>query len=135
MCSLTSKHIKNYVHGYKVVAKYKNKYYSPAMGTQYRNDKPIEIPEVQRRLIDSYVETILHKGSYAYQEDMVGRTAIFCDKADAKKEARYQRTNLIDHDYEIKVLSARVYNDVMIGNYGSKSIAAGCKIHFYKEIG
>lgn len=117
---------------YKIVAKKKRgtRYYSIAMGFKYPK-KAGRIPKikVQHRIGEYFSRYILNKeADEGYKDKMVGRTAGYIYKKDAENRVGWLR-NVIK-TYHILIITAKLTDGLMSGNYGTKSIIAGRHIEF-----
>ena len=117
---------------YKIVAKKKRgtRYYSIAMGFMYPKIAG-RIPKikVQHRIGEYFSRYILDKeAGEGYVGKMVGKTAGFINREDAEKRAGWLRDAIKTHD--ILIITAKLTDGLMSGNYGVKSIIAGKHIEF-----
>ncbi len=133
MCKLTKTKNDGMACGYKVVAKKDGKYYSLAMGFCYNDHKSIPTVTEQKRISTQFTDDILQVNSYAFEANMVGRTAIFGylrDAIDIYKEAcMYSKET-----YSVVIVRARIYDDLMSGEYGLSKVVGGKRIEFDDEI-
>ena len=119
--------------GYKVVAVKKStgRYYSIAMGFVYRKDGRVPVVKTQKRITKKFRDDILD--SSAFRDTMVGRTAVFEYKEDAKvvlRSASYYSTSADMMKFDLAIKRAKVSVDLMKGSYGSTRVFAGRNIEF-----
>ena len=120
MCDLKRKSTRKEAIGWKVVAVIDGEYYSPAMGIKYPKKGEIPVPQIQKRISSYFDDSILRPKQLAYNEEMIGRTAIFLRKRDAEGLATRIR---LETSIEIKTIKAKLTKDLMCGDYCGKVIA------------
>jgi len=119
MCNLYKALNKDKVTGYKVVAKRKGKYYSLAMGFQYKQPEHNFGKRLVQRPITSHFSTLILKERLGlFKKEMVGKTAAFTNLKEAKtlrcSVNKSQRNNVIKE--EIVIIKVELTNDLMQGN-------------------
>lgn len=132
MCKLSHHSEKKSVFGYKVVAIKtfgEMKFYSPATGVQYINNKPIDTPTYPASITDYFHKCFLAEDDPSFSRNMIGRTAVFLDEYHAETLAKGVLA-YISPNWRILVEPAIVYEDVMFGSYAFNKVAAGRKIYF-----
>lgn len=124
--------------GYKIVTVKEStgRNYSPAMGFCYRNGERIPVIKKQKRLAWNFNKNILSRewGNIAYSSLMEGRTAVFSDLYEAKRESRIWKKCGIQNGFYLTVKEAAVSEDLMSGRYGRDSVVAGRQITIGKEV-
>lgn len=144
MCELTENLKAKSRIGYKVAVKKGGKYYSPAMGHEYKTgDVPI-ITEQKEMGTGFFIDDILFRN---YKENMVGRSAAFVKKEDAKnlyftifKRIINQRNSFL---LKLVILKVRLSKELMNGEYKFNfkfnliyhySVIAGKHMKILKEV-
>ena len=134
MCKLDRNSEKDQEKGFKIVVKKKDgRYYSAAMGFKYRKDHRVPIVKRQRKLSSWFNDLILEERyENGFSKSMIGRTAIFLSLI----RARYTAHSLINgtEDGVVTIVKATVSKDIMLGVYGTASVAAGRRIKFGEEV-
>ena len=135
MCDLRTVYPGKKVEGYKIVVrKLKGKrYFSAAMGFKYPLDGHIPVVKMQRRISSGFKDNIIEKYSHVHRDDMIGRTAIFPNFADARSEYRYLRGRNLEKGYIVVIVQVELSVDMMEGIYGNREVIAGRHIRFIKE--
>lgn len=133
MCNLISELEEKIVTVYKVAAKKDNKYYSPALGIEYKIGK-VEIPTVQNRLCKAFTDNILDTHSGAYNTTMIGRTAGFKYLKDAKIKKSSWEYYGVTPSYVLVILKIQLSQELLLGNYIGDTVYAGKEIVSMKEI-
>ena len=126
MCDLTIRIEDKEVIVYKIVAvnKRTGDYFSLAMGFRYIDKL---IPKIRVQRVIGYFNNHLLDNIF-YNKNMVGRTAIFTKKQDAKRLAGNPR--LTYDGFNVSIKKAIVSIDLMKGNYEGMSVIAGRTIRF-----
>lgn len=141
MCTLTKEIEQKQFTGYKVAYKNKitGKYYSPAMGIEYKPNMKIPNIKKQNRIGSFFCEDIL-TSPFLFKEKMVGRTAVFKSLVVAKKLYRDIHNGISFNDaqrelYEVCILEMTIKKDLMKGYYEDNgNVVAGKIIVKLKEI-
>jgi hypothetical protein len=142
MCNIHSKIKDKRFTGYKVSAKIGKEHFSPATGMKYAKGRIVP-PEKQERLSEYFVGDILEPGSMAYNDEYVGMTAVFEDKADAARMARTWSVWCQQHltgrsQCKLVVLemtiAAAVGKPMWKGDYEGNDVIAGPVIKSFKEV-
>ena len=129
MCDLVRTIPESEVTGYKVVAKKNGKYYSFAIGFQYK--QPIHRFKGRRVKQNTLVDwnSVLYNYNYYYNEDLIGRTAAFKSKKHATLLAdKIIKRNLRGYPKDIEIvvvkvkLSGRLMEGTMYMRMGDCSI-------------
>ena len=138
MCNITEKYKEEEVMGYKVVAKHKKtgKYYSLAFGFEYK--QPVHTfgkRKIQNRISYNFNNYILDKyGSGGFREKMIGRTAVFVRRCDARIQKSCWDFSAINESYKRCIVKVKLTNGLMEGTYGSTFVVAGRTMEILKEI-
>lgn len=129
MCQLSDTPLKRkQFTGYKVAVKKNGKYYSPAMGFEYKVGKVPKIRK-QKRIGNYFNDCILNKSELSpFKENMVGRTSVFVIK-DCRK-IRILKKGIKDN----VILKITIKKDLLKGFYDGCSVIAGKEITKITEI-
>jgi len=142
MCDLIRGTRKKKVIGWKIVAVHKKtkEYYSIAMGCKYPKKGKVPIVRVMKptcsgfasitgRNIREYWEKYHNRSKFGgFRINMVGRTAIFKRKTDAKSQLEHISPN--NSNYIIKIKKAEVSENLLEGVYNHRPVCAGEHIKF-----
>lgn len=107
MCNLTDVYPEKSFTGYKVAIKRDGKYYSPAMGVEYKEGEDVIIPEKQKGL-SFYVNDILNPEQPYYNDKMTGRTAVFLDEKTATSYRDRMESELSDYKDEVELCVIKI---------------------------
>ena len=122
--------------GYKAVAKKNGKYYSLAIGFQYRQPSmTLGKRTKQKRIHSTFGVDILVQGAGGgWEENMVGRTAAFYTLDQLTwhlfRENGYGK---LQNGYEMVYVRVKLTNDLMSGTYGAP-VVAGKTIQILEEV-
>ena len=140
MCDLSKVSTEKKIKGFKIVARKPKgrRYYSVAMGFKYPLDGHIPIVRRQHRISIRFVSDILSKNYKLHKENMLGRTSIFLNLEDARKEYNFHRREKMG-GYILTIVYAEISIDVMEGYYTTADliflkVIAGRHIRFIKEV-
>ena len=136
MCTLTDK-LDNTggVIGYKVAAKKGDEYFSIAIGHKYDLG---EVPVIldQERLSDFFSQNILDESVSCspWSSDMVGRTAVFLNKASAIEFLEALMPYPLKRGYTPVLLKMTVKGSLLFGHYmAGDHVVAGREITYFQE--
>ena len=109
--------------GYKVALQHKRskKYYSPAMGCEYKVG-PVPVVNEQKCLTNYFRDDILSDEFNLFKKNMVGRTAVF-ESLDVAEELKYVMGDVAyygveeDEDYDVVILKMTISGKLMRGYY------------------
>ena len=136
MCKLRDKIRGKEYTGYKVVIEKKigsGRYYSIAMGFEYKTNKLIPVVKRQRRIAPMFSSDILT--GPAFEEKMEGRTAIFIDFQPARESInQWSRLYASTFVGRFALLQMTLKTDCMAGEYDKCDVVAGRMITSMKEI-
>ena len=118
---------------YKIVAKRGERYFSLAMGIEYRDGENVEIPKKQKKLSANFNNRILTSRNQGYRPLMVGRTAGFTVLASAEVTMREIKRCPIKRCYKIVLIRARVSDDLYMGIYSLSTVMAGKRLDIFEE--
>lgn len=137
MCNLIKKSEKEEFIGYKVVAKKGKKYYSIALGFEYKQPKHVfnGIRTKQKAIITCWAK-ILNPMSDFFSDAMVGRTAAI---ASFKKTMAWKNTlrfDLLKRGYDLVIVKVKLTGDLMEGNYEFPNfeVVAGRTMEILEEV-
>lgn len=130
MCTNIRESKKKSFIGYKVVIMKKGRYYSPAMGIEYKKGL-VKIPKRQKILNEHYRRDIL-KGCFV--EGMVGRTAVFRYKRDARKVMCEMRGSELEKNASTRLIKMKIKGEMCLGEYGCYPVVLGKSIVFMRKL-
>jgi len=137
MCTITGTcNLKEFT-GYKVALKINGKYYSPVTGMEYTLGK-IKPPKRIRKnfIVEGWFVNVLQKKEHAHKKEMVGNTAVFINKKDAKnfrKDLKFWGLGFPGDDINLVILKMTLQNIVFDGMYGFDKVRIGSTIKSMKE--
>ena len=131
MCRLIEKLDQRQFTGYKVAVKKGNKYYSPAMGCEYKVGE-VERVDHQRNLTTHFASDILLN---CYVPEMIGRTSVFKRMRSAVWLRNILSRCLLDGASAV-ILKMTVTDYLMSGYYGDPwdPVVAGRRIKKIVEV-
>ena len=139
MCDLSKVSTEKKIKGFKIVARKPNgkRYYSIAIGFKYPLDGHIPVARDQHKICTRFRDGILSKNSELRRKNMLGRTTIFLDLEDARKDYNFH-INKETEGYILTIVYAEISIDIMEGYYNARDfypkVAAGRHIHFIEEV-
>jgi len=131
MCTITGTcNLKEFT-GYKVALKINGKYYSPVTGMEYTLGK-IKPPETIRKnyTVEGFAN-VLQNTNPAHERRMVGNTAVFINKKNAKNFRKNLR--FWYNDARSVILKMTLQNIMFDGIYEFDKVRIGSTIKSFKE--
>lgn len=117
--------------GYKAVIKNRRKYYSPAVGTEY---KVGPVKGAKKFLANTQSDwqraDILNPEADTFVKNYFGKTAVFCKKDDAESTARRE----VDNSGKWVIVKMTISGDLRRGNLAGDGVVVGTRIEMIEEV-
>jgi len=136
MCKVKSRYKKQTtVTGYKVVYKYKGRYYSPFTGYQYHVGT-IPVLKVVRNgdKFTSLNSEVLNQNYSLYTFKMSSKTGVLLDPASVNRLFYSAKFTLLNLGVKVVVLKMTLSHELYIGEYNTQKTIIGDYIEGFEEI-
>lgn len=137
MCNNFKETKRKQVIGYKVVGKRNGKYYSVFTGKPYPTDgRNIPKWKTQKPLTGLFNKYILDERDYGWEDEMVGRTAVFLKleiAEDLLKECLHCRYGERPQ-YEIIIVKVELKEDLIAARYQDGNVICGRNMTVVSEV-